>query len=589
MSDQDESLEQEQQEPPTYRVIQKGVIVNIEVSDLESLVTHHPGSNRNATLEDGVPVQVEDPQRRSYGVIGGEIQEIEMRRTDGGTRSSLGEHQVLMIKDFMLEDSRIVSGGQGVRDVDVPSPIAGYVGRVNAQQGLVDIYDRQGGELIARVRHLNPIAVEEGDTIGYGQPLGTQNRQGLPGSAGKHVHLEMDTRYHQQYENYIADLTSGRLTLDGSQRPQGIEPLAVIDDGAYRIGESGDRVRDLQRLLADEGYRGRDGQPIEQDGIYRLGMQPAVLAFQRDHNVPQTGDIDSATLNLVPMPARREVDRPDHMDMRNGPAIPRIPGSNGPPTHEHEAAVLMPANFAPVRELPSDLRDPTHPGHQSYKVALDHVQRMESANGIASGPHSEQMAAAVAIATARDQLKVQRLELHSNGQVSAVERGAYPQFDERRVPINTRQALSQSHDQYASQWLEARSIHYAAPAMERNRDQSQALAQLSPSDQALFARIRRDVPASVSDDHVAQATLAAKREGIGNAEEVGRVMMVGDKLWVASHTPGLRVPVDVSQPASALHETAQQSKDFNQQQEMQLAQHTQQRSQNEAVHGMRMA
>jgi hypothetical protein len=254
-------------------------------------------------------------------------------------------------------------------------------------------------------------------------------------------------------------------------------------------------------------------------------------------------------------------------------------------------AMAMPANFAPVRELPKDLRDQEHPGHDRYAAALDNVRRMEGQNGIAPGPHSERLAAAVAIAVERDQLKVQRLDLDkTTGQVTVIERGPYPNFDERRVPIDTRQALGQSFEQSSQQWLEARSPHYAtdAPKTERSREQSEALAQFTPADQAMFAKIREGIPASVSDDHVAQAMLAAKRDGIADANKINQVAMVGDKLWVEGTVPGHRAAVDVSQPAPALQETAEQSQSFNQQRDIQLAQEAQQRSQNDPNQGPRM-
>ena len=335
MTDEQATPAAEAEELPHYRLIQKGVTVNIPASDLESLVTHHPGANRNAVFRDGVPVGVENADRRSYGMVGGELQELETRRTDGGARSVLGENQVLLIKDFMLEDSRIRSGGVGVRDVDVPSPVAGYVGRRIDDQGLVEIYDRQGGDVVARMRHLSGISVNVGDTVEYGQSLGTQDRIGLPATAGKHVHLEMDTRFYQQYENYMQDLADGRLAIDPARRGAGMEARAVVDDGVVRVGESSDRVRDLQRVLAEENYRGRDGQPVAQDGIYSLSMQPAVLNFQRDHGIPQTGDIDAETLRLAPPLPLRERDRPDHHDLRNGPGVPDMPDRQGAPPHDH--------------------------------------------------------------------------------------------------------------------------------------------------------------------------------------------------------------------------------------------------------------
>lgn len=127
-------------DPTPYRVIQKGRTVNVPVTDFESLVTHHPSANSGARVVDGVVTGGEAGRR--HAVIDGEIQEIEVRtaRRDYG----LGENQVLEKKDFILEDSRLGTGPAS-RSVDVPSPLAGYVGRVDATQGLVDIYDRQGG------------------------------------------------------------------------------------------------------------------------------------------------------------------------------------------------------------------------------------------------------------------------------------------------------------------------------------------------------------------------------------------------------------------------------------------------------------
>ncbi|MES2670062.1 MAG: peptidoglycan-binding domain-containing protein [Pseudomonadota bacterium] len=395
-------------ELPHYRVIQlewdavRGRAHNEGVADFEELVTHHPEDNQNATLRNGIVVDGEAGRR--HAVIGGEIQEIEVPRP--GQTYGLTPDQVLLKKDFMLEDSRIVSGGRGVRDVDVPSPVAGHIGRVDSGQGLVDIHDREGGEVIARIRHMRGIRVEVGDTIEYGQAVGTQSNVM---TGGKHVHLEMDTRYYQQYENYISDLTSGRLAIDPDRRTQGIEPLPVVDDGTFRIGESNDRVRDLQRVLADEGYRGRGNQPVAQDGVYRLDMQPAVLAFQRDHNLPETGDIDRATLALAPQPARREPDRADHIDRRFGPGVPAAPGEYGPPPHEHPQRVPGRAGGAggadndgqeraPDRQGPPQrhgavlLDNPSHENHAMYATLLRTVNERDAQLGREPDEVSRQLA-----------------------------------------------------------------------------------------------------------------------------------------------------------------------------------------------------
>ncbi|MBJ6985020.1 peptidoglycan-binding domain-containing protein [Luteimonas sp. MC1750] len=267
------------------------------MSDLDSLHTHHPKRNFSAVLEDGVPRGAENVLTRSYAVVGGEFQEVLDRRVD--KYRSLQPDQVLLIKDFILDDM----SARDTRRVDVPSPLAGVIGRVDAANGVVDIHETADGPPVARIRHLGPIAVQPGDTVAYGQSLGTQNNIGLGASAGKHVHIEIDTRYYQQFEHYLLDLVEGRLAVQAAHRA-GVEPRAVVDDGVQRVGESGERVAAVQRALVAAGYRGAGDTPIAVDGVYRLSMQGAVLRFQQEHGLPASGDVDAPTwraaLDLTP-------------------------------------------------------------------------------------------------------------------------------------------------------------------------------------------------------------------------------------------------------------------------------------------------
>jgi hypothetical protein len=223
---------------PSYRVIQlewdeQRGYRNEAVEDFDSLVTHHPNSNRGAQLVNGTVIGGQPG--RAFGVMGGEIQEIEVAR--GGRDFGLKPDQVLLKKDFILEDPQLPTG-PGSRALDVPSPVSGVVGTVNARSGLVDVLDREGGDVILRVRHMSPLHVQTGDSIEYGQALGVQGKQA---TGAIHVHMEVDSRYYQQYENYVGDLVSGRLPIDPERQTRGIEPRPVIDDGTIRIGESSDR------------------------------------------------------------------------------------------------------------------------------------------------------------------------------------------------------------------------------------------------------------------------------------------------------------------------------------------------------------
>ena len=340
---------------PHYRMLQlgapnaNGVQRNVGFETLEGLVTHHPGNNRHAHVVEGVPRSVENARTRSYGVVGGEIQEIETARTD--EYRVLRPDQVLLVKDFILEDSSLASGASGVRDVDVPSPLAGYVGRVDARNGVVDILDRQGGEVILRARHLDPIAVQVGETVEYGQSLGSQDRTGLPRSAGKHVHFEVDTRYYSLYEHYVRDLAVGALPINPQRRGRGLPTPYVIDDGVVRIGETSDVVRLVQQRLNTAGYRDEAGQPFATDGVYRLAVQPAVIQYQQAHGLPPTGDLDTATLrHLVPSMLPPEVNPVD-------PQNPRLLLKTGerPGLGQSEQAPILEQSRSCIRKLDASL------------------------------------------------------------------------------------------------------------------------------------------------------------------------------------------------------------------------------------------
>src|SRR3546814_9969283 len=103
---------------------------NTEVRSYDDLATHHPKSNFNAQMVDGILRNVERPQRRSHAFIDGEYQETETPRTD--EYHSLKPDQVLLIKDFILED--VPAAGVRTRVVDVPAPVAGYVSRRRSEE-----------------------------------------------------------------------------------------------------------------------------------------------------------------------------------------------------------------------------------------------------------------------------------------------------------------------------------------------------------------------------------------------------------------------------------------------------------------------
>ena len=307
---------------------------NERVVGFDSLVSHHPGDNRAVRMENGI--SIDGKPGRTHGYVGGILEEIEVPRRDlrGQFQDfGLAPGQVLLKKDFILSDPALDAMTRAGRSVDVPAPVAGIVGARRDGQGLVDIIDPLSGDVLARIRHMRAIEVHVGDTVQYGQTIGMQSNVG---TEPIHVHREMDTRYYLQFRNYVDDLASGRLPMDARHR-EGIVPRPVAHDGSFRLGEADARIGDLQRVMTVEGYRSAGGAPLDQDGVYRPRMQGALLDFQRDHGLPQSGDIDAATLRFAPPPPRREVDRHDHAGAHGFPpreaAPPTAPGHPDHPDH----------------------------------------------------------------------------------------------------------------------------------------------------------------------------------------------------------------------------------------------------------------
>ncbi|AWV07557.1 hypothetical protein C9I47_1868 [Lysobacter maris] len=243
---------------------------------------------------------------------------------------------------------------------------------------------------------------------------------------------------------------------------------------------------------------------------------------------------------------------------------------------------------APGLQLPDSLKDPAHPGHGSFLQARDAVHRMEFANKIPAGPHSEQLAAAVATRAETEGLRLGSIQLRQGGggQLDIIERGAYD-APERHVALDTRQVLGRSVEAHSHDWSAARSPHYVSqePAAERTAEHMQVLEQLSGNDRALFDRIRDRVPAHIGDDRVLQAmTEARDTAGVDRPERLGAVEIRGDQLSVVSNSAaGFRATVDLAGPALSMQESLDRNNGPSQQLAQQQAIDAQQREQQGAA------
>ncbi len=250
---------------------------------------------------------------------------------------------------------------------------------------------------------------------------------------------------------------------------------------------------------------------------------------------------------------------------------------------EIPAAVVSPPPRSPEPQaapLPQRLSDARHPGHGEFQHVLQELRYAEANRGIPHGRHSEQVAAALLVEGERQGTRIDTVRIAADGRIEGIhQRNAFA--EPTLVRVDPTEALSVSMEAHAVQWAQARSPHLVsnAPVAERTPAQQQGLAALSPADQAMFARIRQDVPAHIGDDHVMRAVHDAKQADIPTRDQIDRVIMAGDRIWVAGTTEGFRSMTEVSQAAPPLQESAQQVQALNREREQQLAM-DQQRHQN---------
>ncbi|GAB2503855.1 XVIPCD domain-containing protein [Lysobacter humi (ex Lee et al. 2017)] len=223
--------------------------------------------------------------------------------------------------------------------------------------------------------------------------------------------------------------TEAKSERDRTTPPTSTTRVATAEhDGVLERGEKGPAVTRLQQRLADLGYRGADGRPLAADGDFGANTLAAVKAFQLDHGLEGKGMV-------------------------------------GPKTN----AALDQASKALMT-------DPSHPHHALYREVLEKVQAAEKAAGIASGPHSRQIAATVAVECLREGLqRIDRVEINDTRTlVRAVQAG--PGRDEaglgRTDAISVPQAAHQSIAE-SSQQIHQVAVNRQAQEQDARQQQQQ--------------------------------------------------------------------------------------------------------------------
>lgn len=187
----------------------------------------------------------------------------------------------------------------------------------------------------------------------------------------------------------------------GGPRARSATRPAAEADGVLRFGEKGPAVETLQRRLADLGYRGEDDKPLKISGDFDTDTRHALREFQRDHGLQGLG---------VAGP-------------RTAIALDRAEGT------------LM--------------SHPCNAHHALYVQVLEKVHAEERARGLASGHHSQRIAAALAVECLREGIsRVDRVELsHDMNLARAVQVSALrdePGLNRSTDGISTAQAARQT-------------------------------------------------------------------------------------------------------------------------------------------------
>lgn len=359
-----------------------------------------------------------------------------------------------------------------------------------------------------------------------------------------------------EWESQVAGLVQ-RVQQPGFQMPV---PTLQAPAGAMDLhrGDANQQVLEAQQYLQRLDIRNNANAAIKPDGDFGASTEQAVRRFQTERGIdPANGRIDDAllermrsdTLAVDPDFKRRTV-----TDLTGPLADGNLgPGEKGEPVFE-------------MRRQLEALGYLTEPNPRAERDARTFDAGMQAAMRNFQQDYGLPLRPGGVIdADARRQL---------NDAAVAREHAPTTEFDRAenwppQRPLYTRAEFQP--EQVRARQQAAANPPVAGPAAPEPAPQPNGVESLSPRDAALFERIRQGVPGTIGDEHVMQAVLESKRNGIDDAARVDRVMMAGDRLWVAGLIPGERASVDTAQPARSMEESVNDLAGDNRQREHQLA------------------
>lgn len=214
----------------------------------------------------------------------------------------------------------------------------------------------------------------------------------------------------------VADIQAGHTTLDSlAHHHHAVQRI----DGPMSTGDYGPAVATLQQRLLRLGHTAADGRAIEPDGDFGRRTRETVQAFQRAHDLPADGVAGPKTLEAIDQAASRLLD------------------------------------------------DARHPHHALYTQTLHQLHAAETTRGIPSGPHSEQLAAALTVSALEAGItRIDRVELNDHGTLARVVQASplrdEPGLNRFGTPIDTahasRQPLQDTSEQARAIAPDARAV-----------------------------------------------------------------------------------------------------------------------------------
>ncbi|ALN65261.1 putative peptidoglycan binding domain protein [Lysobacter antibioticus] len=430
----------------------------------------------------------------------------------------------------------------------------------------------------------------------------------------------------RQYEEYAVEAVQMTTAFRGV-------PYANPEHRPLNAGSKGHSVKSLQQDLNAIGATDGRGGPLVADGAYGHNTREAVGRFQQQNNLSVTGNADSATLAAISAQASAVRSSPNIQDVARKfqPAGFRQDwlqtDESGLPNYLYAAAEK------PRRDDPQQTRGALADGAlkigergpevtklQESLIQLginDHVKQPVKADGV-FGPDTQRAVQAFQLWHGIDQVngiadRQTMAAINTQAGLAIIQRSAdqvhgVPARDfvanvgiaaridpeaaanPRDVGYTPASVVAPAPVQPAPLTPKAEPVAPAVgPTTAPGRSEPTVDAvRLSPSDQAMFAKIRGKVSTDIPDETVAAAMLAAKRNGIPDAESIGPVGVANGTLWVSAHTPGFHTGVSVTAPAPPMQDTLRETQSFNQQRDQQLSQEAAQRGQDDPNRGPRM-